>query len=388
VNKKYLAGSYSQLYRIVNKYLHKSDSPHHFRKELVTTRSILKSIKKVKDEARAYKNETINRLMSHSEKIILSYLDMFYIDLNGLRTYAQQMLSGEIAMIISKKGRVIDPGDLLLIADGINNFNLNWKKRDAFGERIHTPFTNLFKELRLFIRIVGVDDELVTLDLSNSQPYFSSIAIHPNVIREVIPEFSPCIPLLSHLPQKEDFINYSSLCARGELYLYWGRLRGFSGDDKSVRESGKSEMFTLLFRSNREPKKQIVKDAVDLFKEHFPSVHAAFREIKNLNEKPLPFISSLKSFRNKRGKIALYYKNLSCMMQRIESRIILDRVAPELIKAGITPFVTVHDSFMLPVKYQEQAKEIIEKVFTDLGVNPPNVKRESNKIVFPFTKLS
>ena len=94
-----------------------------------------------------------------------------------------------------------------------------------------------------------------------------------------------------------------------------------------------------------------------------------------MGEEKLPFIT--KTFLNRYGFFEgekSYHKALACMMQRMESRIMLLRIAPKLIEAGLTPFVTVHDSFILPAHFAKKAEEIITNEFKILGVNHPQIK--------------
>ena len=62
------------------------------------------------------------------------------------------------------------------------------------------------------------------------------------------------------------------------------------------------------------------------------------------------------------------------MMQRAESRTMLKRIAPKLIEAGITTFLTVHDSYNISPQREQVVRKIVESEFRMLGVEPPKVK--------------
>jgi len=72
------------------------------------------------------------------------------------------------------------------------------------------------------------------------------------------------------------------------------------------------------------------------------------------------------------GKAALH-KNLSCMMQRAESRMILNRISPKLIEADVK-FLTVHDSFIVNPKQEKLVRSVIRGEFEMLGVMGPKLK--------------
>ncbi len=63
------------------------------------------------------------------------------------------------------------------------------------------------------------------------------------------------------------------------------------------------------------------------------------------------------------------------MLQRGESRV-MRKIAQLMLDEGIRPFLTVHDSFILPQRYADRTKEIIQNVFAEIGVQPPRVKTE------------
>lgn len=100
-----------------------------------------------------------------------------------------------------------------------------------------------------------------------------------------------------------------------------------------------------------------------------------FLTIKRLDETILP---ELKEVIRPTGVKFKYpgsnnaYKLVSCLMQRAESSIMYQVIAPRLIDAGIK-FVTVHDSFILSQENEELARAIIKASFEDIGLSAPTL---------------
>jgi len=241
---------------------------------------------------------------------------------------------------------------------------------DRFGERLHTPISNMWKELRQFMYFKDApDSRLVELDISNSQPYFSSLCVNPNVIRRLLPEFSVCASFLEQLDVNDDCKHYSYLCRTGKIYETWAALR------KIDRDSAKDEFIRSIMFSRNRPTRLEVKKARNHFRMVFPTVDRMFAYIKSLDEIRLPFMTS--TYTDHYGRFEgrkSYFKNLSCAMQRIESRVFIKAICPALITLGIPRFLTVHDSIIVEERYAEQARRVMQEQFEMLAVRPPFIK--------------
>ncbi len=372
---KYTPGEQSQQYRIPSTLLHENNSVCHFRKEIITDHCTLKSLHKLKLSQKRRREER-NPELNSTHRELMKMMTKVKFDLRNAQSFLQKVSEGKIIVRDTKSGEERNYPDMLLQMHMCNDGYAREGKVDAYGERLHTPFSNLWKQLRPFIRIEGSKDAPGVTDIANSQPYFSSIAINPTLIDLILPEFKACIPALQNLKGKSDFEKYAELCATGKLYEYWMSLR--EGID---RDTAKEEIFYLMFSPNRAPKKWEKLGAVtkrlirEIFNTEFPSVNAAFRKIKALSEKELPFIETI--FLNKKGKFegpSGYHKSLACMMQRMESRIFLGRIVPKLIEIGAGPFLTVHDSVIVSPHHLKAVEEAIRNEFHALGVHPPTLK--------------
>ncbi len=357
--KKYGRSMFTIQYRIPQNLLHNGSAIKHFKKQKLTDHCALKAIYHLRDSYRQIDSKrAFEPLPIHTE--LSAMLKEFEFDLGRAEDYLMKIRSGGIQLEDTNSGVERDYGSFLLNMDAFNEGYNRASKCDTFGERYHSPITNLWKPLRSFLVLSKqCDEKLVSLDITNSQPFFASFAVNPNIIKEVIPEFAPCIALIEPFASKPDFIEFAQLCAQGHLYEFWMNKRSIT------RAQAKQEIFYLMFSKNKVLKNgEGILAAPCAFSECFPSVSTCFRAVKSMTEQQLPFISNV--FLNKYGQFAgksSYHCALSCMMQRLESRIIR-KAAQYMLDEGIRPFTTVHDSFILPHKYADKAKQIIESVFS------------------------
>ncbi|MGP8217083.1 MAG: hypothetical protein ACLQQ4_16055 [Bacteroidia bacterium] len=365
---KYARNGSSAQYKIDEKYLHKEGSIRHYRKEYITDHTTLSAIKKVKESNRTEPPDRKHVPLEAIHEKLFDMVSMVRFDIVKAESFLTKVSQGEIKVRQTKSGIERNYKDLLLLLDAINEGAIMRCNVDKYGQRLHTSVSNLWKDLRPFMYFKGLEHkQLVVLDFANSQPYFSSIAINANLIVEILPEFAACVPKIEAFTKKPDFKRFADLCARGKIYEHWKSIRRLKD-----RDAAKQEIFLLMFGKNSShyPAKAI-------FKQFFPSVFKCFAEIKSLTELDLPFIKDVYMTQTGtfEGRKSLH-KNLSCMMQRMESRIVLCRIAPKLITEGLVPFVTVHDSFIIPAEYEQKARAIINAEFNSLGVTPPTIKTE------------
>jgi hypothetical protein len=94
-----------------------------------------------------------------------------------------------------------------------------------------------------------------------------------------------------------------------------------------------------------------------------------------MNEDELPELKSIIKPNNANFKFKQSnnsYKLLASMMQRAESRMIYQVIAPRLIEAGIK-FITVHDSFIVLPEKVEQTNIIIRESFESICLPSPTL---------------
>ncbi|MCK4820512.1 hypothetical protein KA005_32405, partial [bacterium] len=241
---------------------------------------------------------------------------------------------------------------------------------DKIG-RFHSNFTNMKGDFKEFILYNG--ENLVSVDISNSQPYLStvllskefyettstqSLNIHslpsphnplPFISSHNIPTLPPPMCAFPTIDTHEDVKLFKELVRKGELYEYLEQVfKAELGLSYANRKAVKEAVFTVLFTSNyyigqedARPKK--------LFKKLFPTVYEIFAYLKKKDKKFLAYI-------------------LHC----IESYLILDVICKRIsIEHPDLPIYTINDS----IATTSGNEKIIEAIMTEeltkyIGIQP------------------
>lgn len=252
---------------------------------------------------------------------------------------------------------------------------------DPKGKRLHTPYTNMPKYFRKYISFNG--KKLISLDIKNSQPYFS-LALFKNLYFGEV--FLPFINnnhinlhhiiqnnhnthLLPYITQKinkvtnnKDVKLFFDLVTSGKFYEYLEDkvktsdnpiIRNFLGP-KSSRKELKSIVFVVLFSDNRfinSPTRNGHQgsELKELFRSLFPNVYEIFRTIKKSQK-----------------------ENLALLLQNIEAYSILNLITKRISKERPDLFMlTIHDSIVTTVGNEDYVKRIMEEELIKIvGVVP------------------
>jgi len=358
--KNYLPGVHSQLYRFIKP---KGMERPLFRIEKLEDYRCIKSVLRTRDRY-----------------ALGDYNDAKCREMNGIHIKLREFVrrakidTSAAAAIMKSFGNNPDTDDYAKIdldyLEGLNDGTITWFKVDGYGERCHHPFTNLSSKYRKAIRFDSEDQALVNIDIKNSQPYFSAAIAAGTLIDQLLPEFGSLKPLVAELKGKPDYTLYSDLCTSGGIYEYIGQKMG-----KSRNEIKQQFFRAVLFSKLRVYGEDRL--LTEVFKQEFPSVHKFFAAIKRCNERDFPeLVDIIKQKRGKWGNSNNAYKILSCAMQRLEARLVTQHIADKLIKAGIGPFITIHDSYIVLPRHQEKIVKLIEETFKDFQMQPPDLKIE------------
>ena len=164
------------------------------------------------------------------------------------------------------------------------------------------------------------------------------------------------------------------MCSKGGVYEFWLENRYALQD----RDGAKEEFIKRILFDSEQYQKKEYKLARETFEILFSDVAEAVSIMKTTDEKEFPLMKEL--FLDKQGRFLgkrNYHKVISCMCQRLESRLITGLIVPALIKQDVGPFLTIHDSVLLPESKSIIAQQIFIDCFKRLGVKPPTVKIDS-----------
>lgn len=195
----------------------------------------------------------------------------------------------------------------------------------AITGRHFTPFTNLPRELRGFLRING--KPLVELDIRNSQPLIFA--------RKLLAVFRDELPA--------DVAHYIELVQKGTFYAAISQLIEAAGEqvDPDVL---KSSFFAKVFFSAE----TVNYRWRQLFAERFPHISSAITAMK-LHD----------------------YRHLSRQLMRMESDLIVRTIAARLYRENVTEFFTLHDAFYCPADQVDVLYSTIVEEYKAVGLQVP-----------------
>lgn len=187
--------------------------------------------------------------------------------------------------------------------------------RNETNNRLDTNFTNMPS---IFVKQIMSDNNLVQIDLANSQFALLSYHLEKNKLLDT-----------------EDFKLFKELSYQGKLYDY------IAEKSDILRSVAKKGFFEILFN-----KAGINSKEKELLKSIFPSV-----------------VDYIDRFKKKRG-----YKSFSVFLQRLEASVFIDGLKKELDeKVGFN--FTKHDAVIVRREDLEKALEVIKNYFEKIGFN-------------------
>lgn len=281
-----------------------------------------------------------------------------YIDLEDAKYEMENVINWPCVNRGKKKPMQSDEIYLRLV--DLKNGRWYGNDKDDFGERLHTPWTNLPKIVKCWIRIPNV--EMGELDICNSQfSFFASTAVNDreNVMailktsnNEKNLQYRKDLELIRYYYHNRlDFRSFCDEAIEGNLYEYLVdefKKRGIMNAYGQAydRDGVKKLCYRTLFSDDKQCK--LFKEIMSLV---FPSV-VRLCEILNKDQR----------------------KAVPQTMQRLEARMMIDRICTAVYSAGIRNFFTVHDSIMCKAEDLPKVKEIFLQEFTKAGLTPPKFK--------------
>jgi hypothetical protein len=189
---------------------------------------------------------------------------------------------------------------------------------DDYG-RIHTNFTILKSIVRKNCLSIN-NEELIEIDINNSQPLFLSKLMKQSGSKWV---------------DKTELELFSELTISGKIYSYL--MERFQIKD---RKRMKEIVYLILFGKNSPNSKYDKK-----FSEIFPTIHRFIKSYKKENKS---------------------YKILSHVLQKMESEFVFNKVVKTIMgKAPEIYLITIHDSIMVPKSYEKLCRDIFNNIFNE-----------------------
>ena len=248
---------------------------------------------------------------------------------------------------------------------------------DAHVHRLHSVITNIQKDYRNFLTYDG--QELVSIDIKNSQPYLCCALFNPqfwsinneltlnlyslpeNIQRSIT---TVALPLelekfFSKCPM-EKFNHYKEIVANGTMYETIATTCQERLHKNISRKEAKTLIFHLLFSSNQG---QIDDTTISQMKQIF-------------SEELYPYVAKLIKLVKHcyRGlPIKKQHNRLACLLQSIESEIILHRCCKRTWEEmnHQVPVFTIHDSIATTIEYKEYVRTVMqEELLKAIGVLP------------------
>jgi hypothetical protein len=194
--------------------------------------------------------------------------------------------------------------------------------RNTTNGRLDTPLTNIGKELRRFLLFDGSAD-WVQLDVQTAQPYLVLRLLQDRNAEPKIAE------------------KWAVAVCHDDVYT------ALATDLKMSRQEAKECWFKLVFAHNNA--RSLAKDA---FESRFPELAEVFAREKRMR-----------------------HRDLAICLQRHESHVMLERIAPRLTQLGI-PALTIHDSFIVPTANAAEVDRIMSEELATYTGYPPVIRRE------------
>lgn len=263
-----------------------------------------------------------------------------------------------------------------IIASMLNQFTLlpqaqkktnNPAHRDHNVKRYHTLMTTMKSELRNFITYKG--EELVNIDISNSQPYLINGLLRPEFWSpSEDEEFNIKLfksksfydennvnlikYIMLHVPEESidttELENFQEITSSGNLYHYlYEQMKELPEMEALSYKELKQAILAMLYSENVSHYGHI-GIAKKVFTSNFPTIYKLLCQIKSRHKECLPIL-----------------------LQRMESHLIIDKIAVRINKEHPTvPIFTVHDSIATTKSNVKLVQQIMtEEMEKTIGIS-------------------
>lgn len=363
-NESYLTDKYSKGYRFTDAY-----ADFELKKVEITDWCLIKKSKKFWE----MNNKPSSKNCYHLKKWFNNKL--LKIDYQGALNWIAQNEKNEILNKKRKKGKI----DIKLKHQGYRIMVESFKDHRYFHEqnrknkRFYSNLCSLKSELRRFITYDG--KQMVSIDIKNSQPYFSILLFQTSFWeklnskkkiekyfydRDMNIEDIYYIIMLVKTMESHDCIDFQTkvfveTVINGSFYEYLVDLFKRKSiipndmDNHIARRTVKTMVLTFLFDNDYKFYKTKSGSAFQIFKNEFPKVVGLFEAIKKR-----------------------HYKQFAVLLQRIESEFVIEKICERIDKEyKHIPIFTIHDCIVTTEGNEGIVKQIVNDVLlTEIGKAP------------------
>lgn len=254
--------------------------------------------------------------------------------------------------------------------------------------RLHSAFTGLGKKYRKFVTYNG--KKLAGIDIKNSQPYIACLILNKDFwnfgtkhsslplnlkslpddiyINLITPrESSELIKEYFKNVKETDITKYINMVSSGLFYDKIAEIVNELGFGNPIgREEAKVFMFHTFYSSNKQPNELFLRQMRGIFKDLFPKVAEFFKIIKHEYK-------IFKEDKELRKAYPKQYNKLACLLQSIESEIVLHKCCKRIWEEGNqkVPVFTIHDSIITTQDNEDFVKKIMEEELKKhIGIAP------------------
>lgn len=250
------------------------------------------------------------------------------------------------------------------------------------NNRFNSILTLCPSVLRNFLSYKG--QELVSIDLKNSQPYLLLILFNPKVNEKMKKIFYSIynsnnqtsnhypftLSKTTHNIDLQEFIKYKTLLSNGNFYPYFFEKLGFESKDySSLKKHFKKCVFGTLYSRNSGRSQFIAPSEKLLSPDDGLNLEIPYGKVgvKTIMSREFPRI-----YRVIRDLKRERYQNLALFLQRVESYLFLEVIIPLIRKQNkAIPLFPVHDSLITTPAHLEFVLNTMRDVLEEyVGVTP------------------
>lgn len=250
--------------------------------------------------------------------------------------------------------------------------------RSLTNHRHYGPLTNYPKKLRKHFTLAG--KKIVSVDLSNAQPYFSLLLFNkdfwlgedcsdplPINIDTIGMKFCFRDTIYNYIDENNFpcFESYRDLVLKNELYDYLIDPEHDNYD--KARNEAKKNLYGIIFSQAESKYKVKSQSNRGRFMTKFPDVYDLLKFIKSEENQNQPVILNTTT-----GKVQQSHSLLPIMLQRIEAYIFIDVIAAYILKHHPEiPIIPIHDC-LATIEEQAATVEMIitEQIYKHTAYNP------------------